>query len=289
MEILEPEVVEPEVIEAEAVNEAGEETEKVVNSEVMSLAVMRFDEADALAIEEMLKGVVTDKFVYRFKAKDGSEVKGLSVLGVRSAVHYLNSVKGFGIRIEDNLRIEYREIGGETYVIAVVSAIDGQGNRWFGAAQQPINMRRKDGVSVPDPFAVAKAVSKAQRNALRGLFPEPIVVELMELWTKEGKVVELTEEESEPIQATVTENQATDTPTEQPVNQPEKPKVQITDDRQLWRQIYRVARDIYGNDFKTHLLRIIKERYDVDRLELPTDALQDLLTYLEAERAALKS
>ena len=34
-----------------------------------------------------------------------------------------------------------------------------------------------EGEAYPDEFALAKAVSKAQRNALRNLIPEPLISE----------------------------------------------------------------------------------------------------------------
>lgn len=279
-EVVNAEAVDAEVINAEVVETVHNAPEKLTNGEVMSLAVLSFDEADAQQIELMLKGVVSDKLVYRFTAKDGSEVKGLSVVGVRSAVHYLNAHKQAQIRINDDLKIDFREINGETWVIATVSASDAYGNRWFGAAQQPVNITRKDGTVTVDPFAVAKVVSKAQRNALRGLFPEPIVVELIDLWTKEGKVMDL-EESDVPQDETPQPTQQTPQPTQQ------TPKIEITDNRSMWRQVYRLARALYGDAFKDKLRQIIKERYDSDRLELPNDALADLISYLEAEKAAL--
>jgi hypothetical protein len=125
-------------------------------------------------------------------------------------------------------------------------------------------------VEVIDPFAVAKAVTKAQRNALRGLFPEPIVVELIDRFTSEGKVEDIT----------LNGAQAQPEPTT-----PATPKVEPTPEeelRQTWRQIYRVASQKFGERFKDELLSILKTHFGVTRLDLPLPQAKDLLRRLEA-------
>ena len=54
--------------------------------------------------------------------------------------------------------------------------------RVLGAATQSKSFRAKDGSSYPDEFALAKVVSKSQRNALRNLIPEPLVSEAYRVW-----------------------------------------------------------------------------------------------------------
>jgi hypothetical protein len=195
-------VVEPEVVNDEPQGEA--ETTAIAQTDVMEQVFTLMDRKDAELIEATLKGIVApDKLVYRFKVKvrEGDqvterEVKGLTALGIREVVHYLNAEKQAGITILPNVRVTKEVIAGEEYIVATAVARDRYGNCWAGAAQQPVKMkvtrRDKQGntyeVEVIDPFAVAKAVTKAQRNALRGLFPEPIVVELIERFTSEGNV-----------------------------------------------------------------------------------------------------
>jgi len=183
-----------------------------------------------------------------------------------------------------NVRVTKEVIGGEEYIIAIATAKDKYGNYWTGAAQQPVKMKvrrvdKKTGKIVEkeiiDPFAVAKAVTKAQRNALRGLFPEPLVTELVERFTQEGKVEDIT---------------LNGTALEQPQQQEQQPKeptpqVELTPEeelRQVWRQIYREAAKRFGDTFKSKLLAIVKEEYAVNRLELPLPLAKDLLERLRS-------
>ena len=281
------EVIEPEVVNDEPQGEA--ETTAIAQADVMEQVYTLMDRKDAELIEATLKGIVApDKLVYRFKVKvrEGDqvterEVKGLTALGIREVVHYLNAEKQAGITILPNVRVTKEIIAGEEYIVATAIARDRYGNCWAGAAQQPVKMkvtrRDKQGntyeVEVIDPFAVAKAVTKAQRNALRGLFPEPIVVELVERFTREGKVEDISlNEEQLKAQA-------------QPEPTPKAPKVEPTPEeelRQTWRQIYRVAAQKFGDRFKDELLNILKTHFGATRLDLPLPQAKELLRRLEA-------
>jgi hypothetical protein len=280
------EVIEPEIVNDEPQSEP--ETTAIAQADVMEQVYTLMDKKDAELIEATLKGIVApDKLVYRFKVKvrEGDqvverEVKGLTALGIREVVHYLNAEKQAGITILPNVRVTKEVIAGEEYIVATAIARDRHGNCWAGAAQQPVKMRvtRRDKqgntyeVETIDPFAVAKAVTKAQRNALRGLFPEPIVVELIDRFTSEGKVEDITlNEEQLKTQA-------------QPEPTPKAPKVEPTPEeelRQTWRQIYRVAAQKFGDRFKDELLNILKTHFGASRLDLPLPQAKELLRRLE--------
>jgi hypothetical protein len=283
--VVEPEAVNPEVVNPEPANEPDQPT-ALAQSDVMEQVYTLMDRKDAELIEATLKGIVApDKLVYRFKVKvrEGDqiverEVKGLTALGIREVVHYLNKEKQAGIAILPNVRVSKEVIAGEEYIVATAIARDRHGNCWAGAAQQPVKMRvtRRDKqgnlyeTEVIDPFAVAKAVTKAQRNALRGLFPEPIVVELIDRFTNEGKVEDIT----------LNGAQAQPAPTT-----PATPKVEPTPEeelRQTWRQIYRVASQKFGERFKDELLSILKTHFGVTRPDLPLPQAKELLRRLEA-------
>jgi len=60
--------------------------------------------------------------------------------------------------------------------------------RIMGAAEQSKFMTLKDGSKVPDEFALPKVVSKCQRNALRALIPETLIVEAYRAWKNRDKV-----------------------------------------------------------------------------------------------------
>lgn len=54
--------------------------------------------------------------------------------------------------------------------------------RMMGASEQSKTMLLKDGTRISDEFALAKCTSKAQRNALRALLPETLIVEAYKAW-----------------------------------------------------------------------------------------------------------
>ena len=54
--------------------------------------------------------------------------------------------------------------------------------RVMGAAEQSKTMKLRDGSRIPDEFALAKVVSKSQRNALRSLIPETLISEAFQQW-----------------------------------------------------------------------------------------------------------
>ncbi len=61
--------------------------------------------------------------------------------------------------------------------------------RLMGAAQQSKWLTRRDGSKVLDEFSLPKAVSKAQRNALRALLPETLIAEAYVAWKNRDKVM----------------------------------------------------------------------------------------------------
>jgi len=283
--------------------ESQTEETGIVPADVMEKVTAIMDAKDAELIEASLKGVVAPhKLVYKFKVRvrEGGqvkiqEVKGLTALGVREVVRFLNETRNANITILPDIKIETIKVADMDYVVAIVCAQDRNGNRWWGAAQQPTLMKVKrqvkqkveeNGEEVervvevevmePDPFAVAKAVSKAQRNALRGLFPEPLVAELIDRFTQEGKVEELT------INETSEKETVSEPKTEQPVQLAEVELTPEEEQRQVWRQIYRIAAKKFGDKFKEKLRTVVKENYDVDRLDLPLPLAKDLLARLES-------
>ncbi len=253
-----------------------------VKDEVMEQVVRAFDAADADLIEASLKGaVVAERLVYQIKV-GGQIVTGLSIVGVKEVVRWFNENKGLGLRINDDLKWEVRTLNGEEYFIAIVSAVDNTGQRWYGAAMQPLMIKTRDGRSLLDPFALPKAISKAQRNALRALLPEPLIQELINRWVGEGKVVELPAipEELRDVIDAETGEVLSEPIKEVEGEKVEAEKVEIEDETELWREAYRIGRRLWGDAFKEQLRALVKERYDADRLTLPTDQLSDLVAYL---------
>lgn len=131
-----------------------------------------FQQLDRLDEEQILaemQGAVLDQYVYSFKS-GGRQVTGLSWAGVKAVAAKMGSVQ------VDLLQLTPGE-GGWT---CVVKATAPDGSSRIGAAEQPYEMDTKRGPQ-PDPFALPKCVSKAQRNAIRALLPESLITEVVKM------------------------------------------------------------------------------------------------------------
>jgi len=54
----------------------------------------------------------------------------------------------------------------------------------WGVSVQPKFMELRSGQKIRDEFCIQKCVSKAERNALRKLMPEKIIIEMIKEWQK---------------------------------------------------------------------------------------------------------
>jgi len=119
------------------------------------------DEAQILA---ELQGKYLDEFVYSFKVGN-RKVVGLSWAGVKEIAYRMG-----GIRVED---VQIQDKGDFWMVTA--KAVDAQRNASrFGVSTQAKVLKTRQGPQ-EDQFALQKAVSKAQRNAIRALIPEGFI------------------------------------------------------------------------------------------------------------------
>ena len=110
----------------------------------------------------------------------GRRVVGLSYKGVKQIV-----LKQGHIEVKE---LELKE--SEKAWVAVCKARDkARDLEVYGASIQAKEMVLRDGSKVPDQFAMVKAVSKAQRNAMRGLISEVLVTEAYKRWLEGHKSV----------------------------------------------------------------------------------------------------
>ena len=129
----------------------------------------RKDEEQILAELDGIPAPVLDEMVYSFQS-GGKKVTGLSWTGTKAlaieAGHY--SI--------DDLKIQETE----TAFRVLARARDINRNvSFYGVAEQTKKMRLHNNTEVDDPFALQKATSKAQRNALQALLPKKLVAEFM--------------------------------------------------------------------------------------------------------------
>lgn len=134
----------------------------------------KHDEDQVLAIiEERMDAVL----LYDFN-RSGTKVVGLSVKGVYEAVRLLNATGHARIRAMPEtvtFGSERRNVGkgDEEFIVCTIAAADEvSGLVVLGTAMEPVLMHKKDGTTPFDQFCRAKALSKAQRNALAGHIPE---------------------------------------------------------------------------------------------------------------------
>jgi len=76
--------------------------------------------------------------------------------------------------------VEIRETP-EAWVVVVKARDREKGTGILGVSTQPKTMETRDGPQ-PDPFSLQKAMSKAQRNAIRALIPETFIKTVVQEW-----------------------------------------------------------------------------------------------------------
>jgi hypothetical protein len=123
------------------------------------------DQRDEAQIVAALEGRYLDDFVYEVDS-GGDKVVGLSWIGIQEASR---AYGGIQCRI-----LEERET--ETHVIVTVEARDMKtGSARVGRSRQALLRKLPSGKLQMDPFGDVKAISKAQRNAIRQLLPQVLM------------------------------------------------------------------------------------------------------------------
>lgn len=137
-------------------------------------ATTQIERLDEHQILESLKGRSVDKLFHEFEVR-GTKVVALSWAGV----------KYFALQLKNITVEEVKLTESDEAYRAIAWAKDLTRNvRIMGAAEQSRRMKLRDGSLVPDEFALAKVISKSQRNALRNLIPETIIAEAYQTWKK---------------------------------------------------------------------------------------------------------
>lgn len=145
------------------------------------------DLADEVQIIDELEGKLSpqdmETFVYSFPDKStGRDVIGLSWKGTKATWWEFNNRKLTDMTITDNVKITQ----GDGFIDVAVYAFDKKRKigAW-GMARGYTLMKTRTGETI-DRFVSAKAMSKAQRNALNQLFPSDLVAKLIKEWIKKG-------------------------------------------------------------------------------------------------------
>lgn len=131
------------------------------------------DKRDEEQILAEIKGNIITEMFYSFKM-EGREVTGISWVGTKEIARQYG-----GINID---YVDLKETPSS--YMAIVKATDTKrGTSLLGTAMQPKTMNTRNG-EVDDKFASTKAISKAQRNAIRAIIPERFLIEMYEQFKK---------------------------------------------------------------------------------------------------------
>lgn len=128
------------------------------------------DEEQILA--EIKGNIITEMF-YSFRM-DGREVTGISWVGTKEVARQYGGIDMNLVRVDDL---------GAAYVAVAKATDTRRGVSLLGSAMQSKTMAVK-GEEQEDRFAYTKAVSKAQRNAIRAIIPEKYLLEMYQLFRK---------------------------------------------------------------------------------------------------------
>jgi hypothetical protein len=132
-------------------------------------SIMERKDEDQILIE--LKGNVIQEFVYSFK-QGTREITGLSYAGTKQIALEMGNIHCCEPLIT--------EMNGN-WVCKVKVRDTYRNMEMWGVSCQPKQMKTQWGPK-DDDFALQKAVSKAERNALRKLMPEKLIVEMIKEW-----------------------------------------------------------------------------------------------------------
>ena len=138
------------------------------------------DKADELMIIEELKGELdfAKDLVYQVNFGGGrGVVTALSYKGIKEAIHHTVRV-GQQYEIKQGYPMRVDRPDEDSIMIMMVIRNPVSGEEFAGSAQ----------CEKTDKFALAKATSKAQRNALKSFIPEAIYVKVVEEFLKCKKV-----------------------------------------------------------------------------------------------------
>ena len=156
------------------------------------------DEADEeQIIKEMEQGMTQDDYddlVYIFTDRVGKQVMGLTYYGTKRARDEFNHRKLTQMTVTDKLIATPLSNGNTDYAVYAYDEKRKIGS--WGAATSKPKFLTKAGTEIEDPHATAKAVSKAQRNALRGLFPDKLLAKMIAQWVKAGQVKTLSAQQA---------------------------------------------------------------------------------------------
>lgn len=147
----------------------GKPEDKSEEQEAFALMEKR----DEQQIMKQLQGELVDEFFYSFH-QGAREVVGLSWVGVKECARRMGHIKIDLVSITEK-EDEYQIVVKATDTLNSLEAL--------GVSTQAKYLKPL----TKDPFSLQKAMSKAQRNAIRGLIPEKFLATMLKKF-REGKL-----------------------------------------------------------------------------------------------------
>jgi hypothetical protein len=123
-----------------------------------------------------LRGGFLDEFVYSFPTKEG-RVTGLSWAGVKEVARQMGNISITDLDITET---------DTTYRVKAKAKDMDRNVTMFGVTEQTKQLMLRTGETQADTHALSKCVSRAQRNAIRGLIPEMFIKEMIEKYRNNG-------------------------------------------------------------------------------------------------------
>lgn len=145
---------------------------QVLESKIQAFDLMNQRDDSQVLLE--IQGGFMEEFVYSFPTKEG-KVTGLSWVGTKEVARQMGNIS-----VEDCDIMETPE----TFRVKCRAKDISRNVTMFGVAEQSKRLKMKNGEDQPDMHALSKAVSRAQRNAIRGLIPEIFIKKMIEQYLK---------------------------------------------------------------------------------------------------------
>jgi len=140
--------------------------------EMTSSDFLELEKRDEAQILAEIQGAVIEEMVYSFKS-GGRTITGLSWVGVKEIARQYGHI---------DVELVDQQETPDAWIVTVKARDTENDTGILGVSIQPKMMQRRDGSPQPDPFALQKATSKAQRNAIRALIPEAFIKKVIEGW-----------------------------------------------------------------------------------------------------------
>jgi len=156
--------------------ETKQDKEEIPSSDQQGYYII-MERKDEEQIMEEIKGRVIEEYVYDFEIS-GRRITGLSYAGVKAL-----ALKQGGIHVGEPIINDY----GDFWLCKVKAHDIVRNISVWGVATQRKKFKLRTGDMVDDEFAIQKVVSKAERNAMRKLIPETLIIEVIKEWREKKK------------------------------------------------------------------------------------------------------